>query len=403
MTRTDSGRRYELDWLRTLAFMLLILYHIGMYYVADWGWHIKSEQTYQALQDLMILTNPWRMSLLFLLAGMALSLVLPRLSRLTVLRLRSTRLLIPLLFTMFVVVVPQVYYEALSQQLIEPGYLQFWWHYINPATSLLPEQQTVIGLLTWNHAWFIPYLWSYSLLLLFVYPLLNVLSQSRLVQRFPAALALTLVVILLLWAWFSLRNRFPSTHALVDDWYNHAKYFLVFIAGFLLARQQHWWQQLVSHRRLWLGLALVGYCLIIAERHDLFDYYAGPANNRTLHDLQFGLVLVLNHWFWLLAVLGYAGAYLSQLNTPLLKYCNEAILPWYILHQSLIILFASWLKPAQIPPLLEFPLLLILTVAACWLGYELIRRVRLLRWCFGLAQVSTQEKKVRVSAAALPG
>ena len=139
MTRTDTGRRYELDWLRSIAFALLILYHIGMYYVADWGWHIKSEQTFTGLQDLMILTNPWRMSLLFLLAGMALSLVLPRISRLKLLGLRSTRLLIPLLFTMFVVVVPQVYYEALSQQLIQPGYLQFWWQYVNPVTDLLPD------------------------------------------------------------------------------------------------------------------------------------------------------------------------------------------------------------------------------------------------------------------------
>lgn len=400
MTRTLTARRYELDWLRSIAFALLILYHIGMYYVADWGWHIKSEQTFTGLQDLMILTNPWRMSLLFLLAGMALSLVLPRISRLKVLGLRSKRLLIPLLFTMFVVVVPQVYYEALSQQLIQPGYLQFWWQYVNPVTDLLPDHHSPIGLLTWNHAWFIPYLWCYSLLVLLFYPLLNLVSQSSLLQQLPGRYALALVFGLMFWAWWTLRADFPSTHALVDDWYNHAKYFLVFIAGFLLARQDLWWQQLVFQRRLWLGLALLCYSLIIAERHDVFAVSAQFDTSVWVKTL-FGVVLIANHWVWLLAMLGYAGAYLAKTNSPLLRYCNDAVLPWYILHQTLIILFASWLKPLAIPATAEFPLLLILTVAACWLGYELIRRVALLRWCFGLGK-TRQMKENSVSSELLP-
>ncbi len=400
MTRTLTARRYELDWLRSLAFALLILYHIGMYYVADWGWHIKSEQTFTGLQDLMILTNPWRMSLLFLLAGMALSLVLPRISRLKLLGLRSKRLLIPLLFTMFVVVVPQVYYEALSQQLIQPGYLQFWWQYINPATDLLPDHHSPIGLLTWNHAWFIPYLWCYSLLVLLCYPLLNAVAQAHWLQQLPGRYALALVFGLMFWAWWTLRADFPSTHALVDDWYNHAKYFLVFIAGFVLARQDLWWQQLVSHRRLWLGLALLCYSLIILERHDVFAVSAQFDTSVWVKTL-FGVVLIANHWLWLLAVLGYAGAYLAKTNSPLLRYCNDAVLPWYILHQTLIILFASWLKPLALPAGFEFPLLLVLTIAGCYSGYELIRRVQLLRWCFGVSE-ARHTKQNSASAELLP-
>jgi hypothetical protein len=397
MTPTLTARRYELDWLRTMAFALLILYHIGMYYVADWGWHIKSEQTFSGLQDLMILTNPWRMSLLFLLAGMALSLVLPRFSRWKLLGLRSRRLLIPLLFTMFVVVVPQVYFEALSQQLIEPGYLQFWWQYANPATDLLPDHHSPIGLLTWNHAWFIPYLWCYSLLVLLCYPLLKAVSQASWLQQLKGRYALALVFALMFWAWWTLRAEFPSTHALVDDWYNHAKYFLVFIAGFVLARQDLWWQQLVLNRRLWLGLALLCYSLIILERHDLFVISAQFDKSVWVKTL-FGVVLIANHWLWLLAVLGYAGAYLAQRNSPLLRYCNDAVLPWYILHQTLIIVFASWLKPLALPAGFECALLLVLTVAGCYLGYELIRRVTLLRWCFGVGKTQQNSQNSRSSA-----
>ena len=216
-----SQRRYDFDWLRSLAFVLLILYHIGMYYVADWDWHVKSDITSEALQNLMILTNPWRMSLLFFISAMALALAQQHTAKLTLLGLRSNRLLIPLLCGMFIVVVPQVYYEALSQQLIEPGYLSFWWQYINPNTELLREHHSPIGLLTWNHLWFLPYLWCYSVLLLLIAPALNWLAKR--LQPVPGSVALVIVLASLMFAWIMLRAAYPSSHALLDDWYHHAK------------------------------------------------------------------------------------------------------------------------------------------------------------------------------------
>ena len=69
MTQVIDQRRYDIDWLRTLAFIVLILYHVGMYYVADWGWHIKSAEQSVWLQNVMLLTNPWRMSLLFFISS----------------------------------------------------------------------------------------------------------------------------------------------------------------------------------------------------------------------------------------------------------------------------------------------------------------------------------------------
>ena len=43
-------RRYDLDWVRVGAFLLLILYHIGMYYVT-WDWHVKSPHASSALHS----------------------------------------------------------------------------------------------------------------------------------------------------------------------------------------------------------------------------------------------------------------------------------------------------------------------------------------------------------------
>src|SRR5574338_1346265 len=65
-----TDRRYDLDWLRITAFGLLILYHCGMFYVT-WDWHVKSSRASETIEPLMMLVNPWRLTLLMLISGAA--------------------------------------------------------------------------------------------------------------------------------------------------------------------------------------------------------------------------------------------------------------------------------------------------------------------------------------------
>lgn len=68
-----------------------------------------------------------------------------------------------------------------------------------------------------------------------------------------------------------------------------------------------------------------------------------------------------------------------------LPYCTEAVYPWYLLHQSLIVALLFWLKPLHLGPWWEPLLVLTGTVAGCLLLHEgLIRRVGWLRPLFGL-------------------
>jgi glucan biosynthesis protein C len=57
----------------------------------------------------------------------------------------------------------------------------------------------------------------------------------------------------------------------------------------------------------------------------------------------------------------------------------------YILHQTVIVVTAHALKPANLYPPVEALLLVLVTVTACFMGYEVIRRIRPLRPLFGLA------------------
>ncbi|MGT2500396.1 acyltransferase family protein [Bradyrhizobium guangxiense] len=91
----SMDRRIDLDWVRILAFGLLIFYHVGMLYVS-WGFHIKSAHRLTWLEPVMLFLNPWRLSLLFLVSGVATRFMLDKSNLAALARARSARLLLPL-------------------------------------------------------------------------------------------------------------------------------------------------------------------------------------------------------------------------------------------------------------------------------------------------------------------
>jgi len=157
-------RRHDLDRVRVFAFCLLVLYHVGMYYVS-WGWHVKSPAASTAPEPFMLLTSPWRMSLLFLISGVATAFMLRGRGEGFV-RRRSRQLLLPLLFGMLVIVPPQAYLQVVEQ--LPGGYagsgLDFYGKYLAAYQGFCGSDGKCLVLPTWNHLWFLPYLWCYTLL-----------------------------------------------------------------------------------------------------------------------------------------------------------------------------------------------------------------------------------------------
>jgi peptidoglycan/LPS O-acetylase OafA/YrhL len=387
-------RRHDIDALRVIAFALLILYHLAMAYVDGWGFHLKSAHTTPDLQWPMRLLNGWRMSLLFLISGVAIALLGPRLRRGRFAVVRSWRLLLPLLFGMFVVVPIQPYCEAVSNGAASPGFgsflLRYWQVRPWPPGSFAGAPFGI----TWNHLWYLAYLWCYSMLLVLLKPLLDSAPVRRATARFaggPGGLLLFLPAgILLLWlAW--LAPAHPATNTLVNDTYQHAKYLTVFLLGYLLGREPAFWQRAVALR--WTSLVAVGcavcwYFLLEA----LGQWLPVDAVLRrwpaSFWGVQSKFCEMLYVWGVLLTLLGWARRYLDR-PFRWLPYCTEAVYPWYILHQSLLIAALYWLKPLQLGPVLEPLLVLMATVIGCLLLHEcLIRRVRWIRPLFGLKAVS---------------
>ena len=386
---STATRRHDLDWVRVCAFGLLVLYHVGMYYVS-WDWHVKSPHAGPLLEPAMLLTGPWRLSLLFLVSGVATAFLLAQAQRqaaagdgrVRFLGNRSWRLLLPLLFGMAVVVPPQSYYEVVEQLPggYHDGFLAFWARYLRADGSFCDAGGCLI-LPTWNHLWFVAYLWVYTVALWLLWRL-----ARPLLDRAGGALERALCGWgLLLWPALALAlarllliGRYGSTHALVGDWYNHVQYFGVFLLGFLAARRDGFWDAAVRLRwpalLLWLGswAVLAGYTVS----------YAGSEPPQALR-LAMRAVWGVDQWCAIVAVLGFARR-LSPGDGPLLRYLVPAVFPVYILHQTVTVLAAHNLQPLDLHPALEGPLLVLLTFATCFAAYEVVRRVPLLRPLFGL-------------------
>ena len=67
----------------------------------------------------------------------------------------------------------------------------------------------------------------------------------------------------------------------------------------------------------------------------------------------------------------------------------------YILPQTVIVVVAHALKPSHLYPPIEGVLLVLVTAATCFLSYEAIRRVRLLRPLFGLERGPAIPRKIQ--------
>ncbi|NIM41913.1 MAG: acyltransferase family protein [Hydrogenophaga sp.] len=367
------NRRHDIDTLRFLAFALVMVYHLGMAYVADWPWHLKSAHAAEWLQWPMRALNLWRLDLVFLVSGLALGLLMRRETPAPALwRQRSARLLLPLAFGMAVVVPYQAYAQALAGGFIEPGFGAFLWRYAQggpwPAQAF---DGAHVGV-TWNHLWFLPYLWAYTSVLLLARRALAPLAPRF--QALRGAWLMLLPLLPLMMGSLLLRRHFPPTHDLVNDWWMHAVYFTVFLYGWWIGTDAALWRELTRLRWWALGGAVLAFAAHLGFRLGLTTPWPWAR-----------LAADAVSWWAIVAALGFAHRHLNR-PWPWLGWARESVYPWYVLHQTLIIVALAWLMPLGLGPVAEPLGVLTLTVLGCWaLNDGLIRRVGWLRACFGLA------------------
>lgn len=363
------GRRYDLDWLRVIAFACLIFYHVGMGYVT-WGWHVKSLHASTFLEGVMMLMNPWRLALLFFISGVAFRFASDKIGQGRVVRRRLTRLGLPILFGMLVVVAPQSYFQLRQTGQIEPGYFSFLAYYLTPGEDF--------GLVmpTWNHLWYVVYLLVYSLIFAAGLPWLKRFAEGTAKTFFnwvsggPIRLVTLLVIPFLIFR-FTLDIRFETTHDLFWDWANHAHRLTIFAIGYFVAKHDGFWKSVAQAFPTVLSLAVV-IALIMGPIWANFDAVVAVVPDWFLQVMR-----VIRIWYAWLVILTFLGGAQRYLNRPsqILTYFNNAVFAWYIAHQTIIVGAIYFLTNPAIPPWAEFLLIASITAAASHLFYEFGRRL----------------------------
>lgn len=368
-----------MDWLRIGAFGLLIFYHIGMFFV-HWGWHVKAQPVLEWVAVPMLFASSWRLSLLFLVSGNASAAILERRPQPgAFLADRSARLMVPLAFGAAVIVPPQPWVELVSQHGYPGGFLHFW-----TTDYLRFGRLEGIVLPTWQHLWFVVYLWLYTLVLVLALWLLPSGARRALGRMAERVLGnpLGLALVPLGWLLAKALVLWPGaeeTHDLVGDLPMHTVYFPMLATGFVLRRRPAIW---TAVRRVWpaaLAIALVAYAGIAAVE------LRWPGDTRPPEYIFpiFAALRAVHGWGTILALLGLAARYLNR-DAPGRAMLTEAVFPFYLVHQTIIVVVAWWCLQAGLGNGAIMAVLLASTVLGCWLFYRIGREVPGLRVLIGL-------------------
>lgn len=369
-------RRHELDWLRVILFSLLILYHIGMYFVS-WPWHIKSHGANAAMEPFMLLLNPWRLSFLFFISGVATKFAIKKYSMVRFAKLRSKRLLLPIVFGIVFIVPPQTYFELLmTRELIQSGYLDFYAKYLS-----WNYQWEGVFTPTYNHLWYVIYLFLYTLVstpILYVDKLNDYFEKS--ISWLDSRILLIIPILPFILMRFTTDIISPETLDIRVDWGAHIRYGAFFLLGTFVAQNESFWSSIKRHRLASTILSLFA-AIILTIAWQNWDHLT---QDGILMNLARSLK-VCYVWWVMCSLLAWAQYFLSFTNGAL-QYLNIAIFPYYILHQTILISVAGMIRDWHLPVLYEFVIIFTSTVLGIVLIYEyIIRRVSFLKPLFGVS------------------
>ena len=377
-------RRADLDWLRVIAFWLLIYYHTSIAFMPEGIPMIQNAESSPVLQVMAGFLHEFRLALLFLISGVGVSFALRYRSKAQFMRDRAVRLLVPLVFGVLVIVPPMIFLEKHFVGALSGSFAEFYPRFFTE--GVYPR-----GNLSWHHYWFIVYLYLFCLL---GWPLFarikSPAGQRQLIrwsQRLVRGGRLYLVIAPLAVAEILLRAWFPGFPDLISDWANFAHWFMIFTAGFVLASSRPLLDRTQQLRRLSLTLAMITTAAMYAQfwlpdKGHFSPLVDGQTDIATY--VWFCVLRVSNVWFWLLTCLGFAGRYLQRPSRAL-TYLNGAVYPLFCLHLTIIVALAYVIVPLDWSIPVKYLAITTGTIVVSLGSYELLlRRVTWLRPLFGL-------------------
>jgi len=375
-----TSRQSYLDWLRILAIIGVLVLHSGMPFMPDEAWHIKNKETSHLILELNFWLHSFRMPLLFFISGTVSYFMLQKRTGGGFIGLRFRRLFIPLLVGMLVIVPPQVYLERLTQ-----GYKGSFWSFYPSifTTGAYPK-----GNLSWHHLWFILYLLLYDIICapLFVW---LISEKSRAFRARISWLATGKRIYLLMLpsvlVFACLVLKFPETNNLIQDPAYFIYWLSFLLGGFICITCPALMDSLERNRRASLLLAFSTLIAINYIRWNGKEPWVVVPDYE--HDWRIYAYLVLKSvmsWTWVMTAVGYGKRYLNKRHR-ILDYLNQAVYPFYILHQTIIVILAYYVVQTSDTIGMKYIFIILVTFTLTMGIYHLfIRPYVVTRWLFGM-------------------
>jgi len=375
-----TSRQAYLDWLRILAILGVLFFHSAMAYVSEWEWHIKNKETSNLLMEFNFWLSRFRMPLLFFISGTVSYFMLKNKSTVSFIGMRFRRLFIPLLFGILVIVPPQVYMERLTQG--------FHGNFFDFYPSIFQTGPYPKGNFSWHHLWFIWYLFVYDIIFapLFKYCTAGkgrqVLQKLNFLAKGKMIYLLTIPSVII---YASLTMKFPGTNDFIHDWCNIFYWLTFLLVGFLCIANPVFMDSLERNRRTSFALAFLTIVFINYIRWNSIEPWDTiPGYKSDWRTYGFLSLYAFTAWFWLMTAVGYGKRYLDR-KTKSLNYINQAVYPFYILHQTVIVILVYYVVQTQESILAKYLFTVIVAFIISMSIYHLfIRPYAVMRLLFGV-------------------
>ena len=377
-----SQRRFDLDWLRVLAILTVFIFHSGRFF-DRMDWHLKNPVTYQPMQIWTMFLASWMMPLIFVISGASLYFALGKVGKF--IKDKILRLFVPLVVGVFTHVALGVYLERLTHHQFTGSFFEFYPKYFQ---GMYEEG----GNFAWMglHLWYLLVLFVFTLALMPVFYLLKGWGKKAL-EQFGNFLALPgmfyLLALPVAWIMVSVDPRSIWGERSWGGW-SLLGYIPFFLYGFILFSNAKLQESIKQFR--WVSLVLAVTCTFFLARENA--HYGSAVFGSRGYTIVNGL-FGANAWLWSVAIFGWGMKRLNFQNR-FLTYANEAVLPFYILHQTVLLSVGYFIVRWDIPAAAKFALIssgsFILIVAV----YEyLVRRWNVMRVLFGM-KVKTKAQTV---------
>lgn len=364
-------RYYDVDWLRVLGMLTIFLFHLARFFNND-DWHVKNFELDFGLSVFVGIVSHFIMPLFFVLSAFAIFYALRKRTNGAFMRERVVRLLVPLGVGMLTHVALQVYVENITHGRFEGTFWQFIPHYFD-------------GLYAFggNFAWMGLHLWYLLMLFVFSGLMLAVFQRINRSRDFTTRLAdLTsrrygpFLFIIPLFLMEFLVSLSPESVGRQDfGGWSPLTYLVFFLIGYLLATDVRYRPAIERVRFISLALSL----LTVVVAYIMLVELDLPGT----HPLYL-VVRASNAWAWLLTFIGFASRHLN-FNSRVLHYANEAVLPFYILHQTVIVVIGFFIADWRWAVLPKYLFLMTTSFLIIMILYEfVVRRVTYLRFAFGM-------------------